>query len=222
MSKCDPVLGKKVHEYLLSKGVETPTILDALHQPAKHKLDVIENNFREIMKVLGLDLSDDSLVDTPSRVAKMYVNEIFKGLDYDSFPKCTAVTNKINYDEMVIEKDITAISCCEHHFVTIDQKVHIAYIPDKKVLGLSKLNRISKFFAQRPQIQERYVEQVFHALEFILETSNIAVVVRGKHYCVAQRGTEDSSSYTVTSKLGGVFKTESTVRKEFYDIVNAK
>jgi GTP cyclohydrolase I len=172
------------------------------------------------MVALGMDLSDDSLIDTPTRVAKMYVNEIFQGLDYNKFPKCTTVQNKMNYDEMVIEKGITAISSCEHHFVTIDQKVAIAYIPKDKVLGLSKLNRVSKFFAQRPQIQERYAEQVFHALEYILGTEDIAVVVRGKHYCVAQRGVEDSSSLTITSKLGGVFKSDSAVRKEFMDLVN--
>lgn len=220
MSKCDPVLGQKIHEHLVAMGVETPTVEEKLNQPTKKKLASIEKSFRSIMETLGLDLSDDSLTDTPARVAKMYVNEIFQGLDYNNFPKCTAVENKMSYDEMVLEKDITAISSCEHHFVTIDQKVHIAYIPKDKVLGLSKLNRVAKFFAQRPQIQERFAEQVFHALEFILETKNIAVVVKGKHYCVAQRGVEDSSSYTITSKIGGAFKTDSSLRKEFMDLVS--
>lgn len=221
MSKCDPVLGKKVHGYLLSKGVETPMIDDKLNQPARKKLAAIEKSFRTIMETLGLDLSDDSLVDTPTRVAKMYVNEIFQGLDYNNFPKCTAVENKMSYDEMVLERDITAISSCEHHFIVIDQKVHIAYIPKNKVLGLSKLNRVAKFFAQRPQIQERFAEQVFHALEFILETNNIAVVVKGKHFCVAARGAEDTSSYTITSKLGGAFRSDPDLRKEFMDLVNS-
>ena len=222
MSKCDPALGKLVNEYLIAKGVETPTVADKLAQSDKRKLAKIEKNVREIMETLGMDLSDDSLIETPTRVSKMYVQEIFGGLKYDNFPKCTAVQNKMKYDEMVVEKNITAISVCEHHLVTIDQQVHVAYIPKDKVLGLSKLNRVAKFFAQRPQIQERYAEQLFHALEFILETDDIAIVVRGKHYCVAQRGVEDTNSFTVTSKLGGVFKLDSAVRKEFMDLVNSK
>jgi len=218
--KTDAKLGEKVNAYLIAKGVETPVVKNAYSDmPKDHKISYIENYFTAIMEVLGLDLQDDSLVDTPKRVAKMYVNEIFQGLDYANFPKCTTVDNKMNYDEMVVEKDIIAISSCEHHFVTIDQKVSIAYIPKHKVLGLSKLNRIAKFFAQRPQIQERYAEQLFYALECILETDNIAIVVRGKHYCVAQRGVEDTSSYTITSKLGGGFKNDPALRKEFMDLV---
>jgi len=220
--KTDYELGKKVQDYLTQKGVETPVILDKLLVSDKTKIAKIEKHFRTIMETLGMDLNDDSLIDTPTRVAKMYVNEIFRGLNYAQFPKCTVVDNKMNYDEMVVEKNITAISSCEHHFVTIDQKVHIAYIPANKVLGLSKLNRIAKFFAQRPQIQERYAEQLFYALECILETSNIAIVVSGKHYCVAQRGVEDTSSYTITSKLGGDFKADALLRKEFMDLVNSK
>jgi GTP cyclohydrolase I len=222
MSKCDPDLGKKVNAYLKSIGVETPVIDEKLSVDSNIKIDIIRDKFKDIMVALGMDLNDDSLIDTPNRVAKMYVNEIFQGLDYNKFPKCTTVENKMKYDEMVIEKDITAISSCEHHFVTIDQKVAIGYIPKDRVLGLSKLNRISKFFAQRPQIQERYAEQVFHALEFILGTEDIAVIVKGKHYCVSQRGVEDSSSVTITSKLGGCFKSDSSVRKEFMDLVNSK
>jgi GTP cyclohydrolase I len=222
MSKVDKELGLKVHQYLIQCGVETPIIPEKLAVSEKVKLAKIEKNFRAIMETLGMDLADDSLIDTPTRVAKMYVQEIFRGLDYGNFPKCTAVDNKMKYDEMVVEKDITAISSCEHHFVTIDQKVSIAYIPKQKVLGLSKLNRISKFFAQRPQIQERYAEQLFHALEYILGTSDIAVFVRGKHYCVAQRGVEDTGSFTVTSKLGGGFKTDPSLRKEFMDLINSR
>lgn len=217
MASYDPELGKRVHEHLVERGVETP----ALHvdmDPLAKKI-MIEQNFATIMRILGLDLSDDSLADTPKRVAKMYVDEIFSGLDYKNFPKCTTVDNKMHYDEMVVERNITAISSCEHHFVTIDQKVDVAYIPKQKVIGLSKLNRLAKFFAQRPQIQERYAEQLFHALSFILETEHIGVVVRGKHYCVAQRGVEDASSFTVTSKLGGAFKAEMIVRKEFMDLI---
>jgi GTP cyclohydrolase I len=220
--KTDYELGLKVREHLVKVGVETPVVQEALDKSDKQKMAKIEKNVRAIMETLGMDLTDDSLIETPNRVAKMYVQEIFRGLDYKNFPKCTAVANKMGYDEMVVEKNITAISSCEHHLVTIDQKVDIAYIPKDKVLGLSKLNRLAKFFAQRPQIQERYAEQLFHALECILETDNIAIVVRGKHYCVAQRGVEDTSSFTVTSKLGGGFKKDPSLRKEFLDLVNAK
>lgn len=222
MSKTDAELGKKVNAYLIERGVETPTVADKLAVSDRVKMAKIEKHFKAIMETLGMDLTDDSLIETPVRVAKMYVTELFQGLDYKNFPKCTAVDNKMKYDEMVLEKNITAISMCEHHILTIDQKVSIAYIPKDKVLGLSKLNRIAKFFAQRPQIQERYAEQVFHSLECILGTEDIAIVVSGKHFCVAQRGIEDSSSYTITSKLGGSFKNNSDLRKEFMDLVNAK
>lgn len=217
MASYDPELGQRVHEHLVARGVETPALRVDMDPLAKKIM--IEQSFATIMRILGLDLSDDSLADTPKRVAKMYVDEIFSGLDYTNFPKCTTVDNKMHYDEMVVERNITAISSCEHHFVTIDQKVDVAYIPKQKVIGLSKLNRLAKFFAQRPQIQERYAEQLFHALSFILETEHIGVVVRGKHYCVAQRGVEDASSFTVTSKLGGAFKSEIIVRKEFMDLI---
>lgn len=220
--KTDPALGQRIHKYLLSLGVETPVVAATLQLDSEYKLKQIEESFSHIMDVLGLDRADDSLIDTPKRVAKMYVHEIFSGLNYNNFPKCTAVNNKMKYDEMVVERNITAISSCEHHFIVIDQKVDIAYIPKDRVLGLSKLNRIAKFFAQRPQIQERYAEQLFHALAFILETEDIAVVVNGKHYCVAQRGVEDTSSYTMTSKLGGSFKNNPTVRKEFMDLITSK
>lgn len=212
--KCDPALGRKINEYLISKGVETPTT-QLVHSNSQDKKQIIKKAVNDIMIALGLDMTDDSLIDTPSRVSKMYVDEIFRGLNYDLFPKCTAVDNKIEYDEMVVEKDITCISSCEHHLITIDSKATIAYIPNKKVLGLSKMNRIAKFFAQRPQIQERMTEQIFHALCYILDTDNVAVIVSGKHFCVAQRGVEDTNSVTVTSKLGGDFKTNPVVRSEF-------
>lgn len=218
MSKKDPELGYKIHQFLISQGVETPTDENRLHVDSEIKLKAIRENVHNIMITLGLDMTDDSLIDTPSRVAKMYVNEIFSGLDYHNFPKCTTVENKMGYDEMVVEKNVTCISACEHHLITIDQTATIAYIPSSKVLGLSKLNRIAKFFAQRPQIQERYTEQLYFALSYILETENVAVMVRGKHYCVAARGVEDTSSYTVTSKLGGVFKTDQSTKNEFLSL----
>jgi GTP cyclohydrolase I len=215
-SKTDSALGHQVHEHLVFCGVETP--LTKYEFDRDLKITVIEQSFERIMEVLGLDLKDDSLTETPKRVAKMYVDEIFWGLDYNNFPKCTVIENKMKYDEMVVEKDITMMSNCEHHFVTIDGKAHIAYMPKSKVLGLSKLNRIVEFFARRPQVQERIAEQIYHALEFILETKDVAVVIEGVHYCVKQRGVEDHNSYTITSKLGGAFKTDPTLRAEFFSI----
>ena len=217
-TKTDPDLGNRVHEHLIKCGVETPTNPNSLDR--KEKIDIIEQHFTAIMNALGLDLGDDSLVDTPKRVAKMYVNEIFWGLDYDAFPKCTTVDNKMKYDEMVVERNVNVQSNCEHHFVVIDGVATVAYIPKQKVLGLSKINRVVEYFAKRPQIQERLTEQVYHALQYILETDDIAVVVDAQHYCVKSRGVEDTGSSTVTSKLGGVFKSDPAVRLEFMNIVN--
>ena len=219
-TKCDPELGLRVHEYLVEKGVETPTIENGLSRT--DKIDLIETKMQDIMRALGLDLGDDSLIETPKRVAKMYVNEIFWGLDYEAFPKCTAVENKMHYDEMVIERGINVMSACEHHLIQIAGIATVAYIPNKKVLGLSKINRIVEYFAKRPQIQERLTEQVFHALCYILDTDNVAVVVDAKHYCVAARGVEDTGSTTITSKLGGVFKNDSSTRSEFMRLVQVK
>ena len=217
-TKTDPVLGQAVHEHLVKCGVETPTVLTDIDR--KDKIEKIESHFTEIMKTMGLDLSDDSLVDTPKRVAKMYVNEIFWGLDYEAFPKCTTVDNKMKYDEMVIERNVNVQSNCEHHFVVIDGVATVGYIPKQKVLGLSKINRIVEYFSKRPQIQERLTEQIYHALQFILDTDNIGVVIEAQHYCVKSRGVEDVGSSTVTSKLGGCFKTDPSVRAEFMNIVN--
>ena len=218
-TKTDPELGRKVHEHLVKCGVETPTIPNDIDR--KEKIEKIEHHFTAIMQTLGLDLTDDSLIETPKRVAKMYVNEIFWGLDYEAFPKCTTVENKMKYDEMVIERNVNVQSNCEHHFVVIDGVATVAYIPNQKVLGLSKINRIVEYFSKRPQIQERLTEQIYHALQFILDTDNIAVVIDAQHYCVKSRGVEDVGSSTVTSKLGGCFKNDPSVRLEFMNIVNA-
>jgi GTP cyclohydrolase I len=215
-TKTDPELGKQVHEHLVKMGVETPTFETSLDR--KQKIDLIENHFAKIMQVLGLDLDDDSLIETPKRVAKMYVNEIFWGLDYEAFPKCTTVENKMNYNEMVVEKNISVQSNCEHHFVIIDGLATVAYVPKEKVLGLSKINRIVEYFSKRPQIQERLTEQVFHALQYILETEDVAVMVHAQHYCVKSRGVEDTGSSTVTVRLGGGFKTDPAARAEFLAI----
>lgn len=217
-TKCDPELGKLVHEHLVKMGVETPVKPNKLDR--KEKIDIIEGHFQKIMEALGLDLSDDSLIETPKRVAKMYCNEIFWGLDYEAFPKCTTVENKMKYDEMVIERNVNVQSNCEHHLVVIDGLATVAYIPREKVLGLSKINRIVEYFSKRPQIQERLTEQIYYALQFILETDNIAVVIDAQHYCVKSRGVEDTGSSTVTSKLGGGFKSDPALRAEFMNIFN--
>ena len=215
-TKTDPELGQKIHEHLVKMGVETPTTDYQLDR--KEKIDVIEAHFNGIMRALGLDLNDDSLMDTPKRVAKMYVNEIFWGLDWEAFPKCTTVENKMHYNEMVVERNVNVQSNCEHHFVVIDGLATVAYVPKKKVLGLSKINRIVEYFAKRPQIQERLTEQIFHTLCYILETDDVAVMIDAQHYCVKSRGVEDTGSSTVTSRLGGGFKTDPAARQEFYNI----
>ena len=218
-SKCDPDLGLRVHEHLKNMGVETPTYTNSLNRT--EKIAEIEKSFAHILNVLGLDLADDSLNETPKRVAKMYVDEIFWGLEWEAFPKCTTVDNKMKYDEMVIERNINVQSNCEHHLVIIDGVATVAYIPNKKVLGLSKINRVVEYFSKRPQIQERLTEQIYHALTYILDTHNVAVVVDAQHYCVKSRGIQDVGSSTVTSKLGGVFKADPAVRGEFMNIVNS-
>jgi len=214
--KTDPTLGQAVHEHLVKMGVETPTFQTSLTRA--DKIDIIERKFKDIMEALGLDLDDDSLAETPKRVAKMYVGEIFWGLDYDAFPKCTTVDNKMQYNEMVVERNVNVQSNCEHHFVIIDGLATVAYVPKQKVLGLSKINRIVEYFSKRPQIQERLTEQVFHALCFILETDDVAVMIEAQHYCVKSRGVEDTGSSTVTSRLGGGFKTDPAARAEFYQL----
>jgi GTP cyclohydrolase I len=219
-TKTDPELGQKVHEHLVKMGVETPT--NPNNYDRKEKIDHIEAHFAHIMRILGLDLADDSLIDTPKRVAKMYVNEIFWGLDYEAFPKCTAVDNKMKYNEMVCERNINVQSNCEHHFVVIDGLATVAYVPNQKVLGLSKINRIVEYFSKRPQIQERLTEQVFHTLQYILDTEDVAVMIDAKHYCVASRGVEDTGSSTVTSKLGGGFKSDPAARAEFYQLARGR
>ena len=221
-TKTDPELGQKVHEHLVKMGVETPLKDTGQIIDRKGKIEVIEVLFANIMRTLGLDLTDDSLVDTPKRVAKMYVNEIFWGLDYEAFPKCTAVDNKMKYNEMVCERNINVQSNCEHHFVVIDGLATVAYVPNQKVLGLSKINRIVEYFSKRPQIQERLTEQIFHTLQYILETEDVAVMIDAKHYCVASRGVEDTGSSTVTSKLGGGFKTDPAARAEFYQLARQR
>ena len=220
--KCNPSLGKEVHAYLVKQGLETP-MTDQVKESAEKKIAAITDSFGDIMIELGLDTTDDSLMDTPKRVAKMYVNEIFYGLNYDYFPKCTAIENKMkNNGSFLLEKNINVQSNCEHHFVVIDGLATVAYIADKKLLGLSKLNRIVQFFAKRPQVQERLTEQIRATIQYVAETKDVAVYVDAKHWCVKSRGIQDQTSSTVTLSVGGVFaEKESETRKEFLNLARS-
>lgn len=216
--KNNPNLGKEVREHLTSLGLETPLVSEKLDVDNKTKIDILEKNFQNIWETLGYDMSDDSLVDTPKRMAKMWVLETMWGLQEDNFPKCTVVENKFNADEMVCVKDITIMSNCEHHGVVIDGVCAIAYIPKRNVLGLSKLNRVANYFAARAQVQERLTSQIHAALCYILDTEDVAVLMDAEHYCVKSRGVEDTTSSTVTSKLSGAFKNDPATRQEFMSI----
>ena len=204
---------RSVRDALLMRGLETPLIENGLTRD--QKFERIKEAFEEIASTLGLDLQDDSLCDTPKRIAKMYVDEIFSGLDYARFPKATAIDNKMGVEEMVRIDDISMVSTCEHHFVTIDGMASVAYIPASRIIGLSKVNRIVRFFAQRPQVQERLTQQVLVALQTLLETENVAVSINAVHYCVKARGVMDTNSRTRTTALGGQFKKDSRTRAEF-------
>jgi len=216
--KVDPELGRRVLAFLTQSGVETPRSENQLSE--SEKMNTIQASFETIMKAMGLDLTDDSLKDSPLRVAKMFVQEMYWGLDPNYFPKITAVENKMGYESMVIEKNIVVHSTCEHHFVLIDGYAHVGYIPENKVLGLSNLNRIVEYFSRRPQIQERLTEQIYYTLSHILETENVAVMMKAKHYCVKSRGVQDINCETITSKLGGCFKNDSSSRNEFLQLVH--
>lgn len=208
----------KVRQALLDKGIETPMI--DLTKDKDQRRGEIEHHMREVMHLIGLDLTDDSLEETPKRIAKMFIDEIFSGLDYANFPKITNIQNRMQVSEMVLVNDVTLTSTCEHHFVTIDGLVSVAYYPKNWVIGLSKINRIISFFAQRPQVQERFTEQVLLAFQTILETEDVAVYVKATHFCVKCRGIKDSNSYTVTSAFGGVFLNDRETRKEFLTAIN--
>lgn len=198
---------------LLSRGLETPMTSNELSRDQRYSK--IRDAFTEIMESLGLDLRDDSLEETPHRIAKMYVDEIFGGLDYAQFPKITLIENKMNVEEMVCVENIDLTSTCEHHFVTIDGSANVAYIPKDTVIGLSKINRLVRFFSQRPQVQERLTQQVLVAMQTLLGTEDVAVTINAVHYCVKARGVKDGNSSTRTTSLGGVFKSDPASRAEF-------
>jgi GTP cyclohydrolase I len=216
--KTDPFTGYIVRDYLCKKDVETPMVNIVFPDYGK-KFDVIRENVYKIMEALGLDLKDDSLKDTPKRIAKMYLNEIFWGLDYANFPKITTIENKMQYENMLLERHIKVSSTCEHHFIPMMGEAFIAYIPDRRVMGLSKINRIVEFFSRRPQVQERLTEQIFHTLCLLLETEDIAVLIKAEHTCVKLRGVEDINSDTITSRLGGKFLEGAALRNEFYQSI---
>lgn len=206
------------NDHIGSSG-ETPIRKDAFVLDDNEKIDRIEKNVREIMLTLGLDLDDDSLNGTPKRVAKMYVKEIFSGLHPDRRPKSSTFQNKYKYGEMLVEKNITVYSTCEHHLLPIVGKAHIAYISGGTVVGLSKMNRIVDYFAKRPQVQERMNIQIVKELQRVLGTEDVACVIDAKHLCVNSRGIRDIESSTVTAEYGGKFKQEA-VRREFLDYIN--
>ena len=190
-----------VHEALVARGLETPMRAPVQEIDNETRKRLITGHMTEIMQLLNLDLSDDSLMETPHRITKMYVDEIFSGLDYSRFPKITVIENKMKVDEMVTVRDITLTSTCEHHFVTIDGKATVAYIPKDSVIGLSKINRI--------------VQQILIALQTLLGTNNVAVSIDAVHYCVKARGIRDATSATTTTSLGGLFKSSQNTRQEF-------
>lgn len=195
----------------LYTGLETPMKSNAFAKSDEEKKESIAQLFAQIMDVMGLDLNDDSLRGTPKRVAKMYIEEIFSGLNPENKPKVALFDNKYQYNQMLVEKDITFYSNCEHHFVPIIGKAHVAYISSGKVIGLSKLNRIVQYYAKRPQVQERLTNQIALELQNILDTPDIAVIIDAKHLCVSSRGVKDDTSATVTSYYGGAFKSSEKI-----------
>lgn len=197
---------------------DTPLRADAFKMDDATKIEMIEKHFKGIMEVLGLDLSDDSLRGTPKRVAKMYIKEVFRGLDPANKPDIKLFDNKYQYNQMLVEKNITLYSHCEHHFVPIIGKAHVAYISSGKVIGLSKLNRIVQYYSQRPQVQERLNMQIANELKRILQTEDVAVVIEATHLCVSSRGIKDTQSATVTAEYGGKFL-DMDVRNEFLKYV---
>ena len=202
-----------VRNTLIQQGLETPMIDTGLNPEEKYQR--IKELMSDVVSTLGLDLSDDSLAETPHRIAKMYVHEIFSGLDYSEFPKLSVIDNKMGANEMVKVRDIDLTSTCEHHFVTIDGVAKVASIPKDKIIGLSKINRVVRFFGRRPQVQERLTRQILVALQALLKTDDVAVSIDATHYCVKSRGVQDSNSQTSTTALGGCFKENIHTRAEF-------
>ncbi|MEO5977492.1 MAG: GTP cyclohydrolase I FolE [Chryseolinea sp.] len=205
----------------VASSMNTPLRPDAFDMDDDLKIEKIEKHFREIMTILGLDLTDDSLNGTPRRVAKMYVKEVFSGLNPKNRPNARLFENKYNYDQMLVEKDITFYSHCEHHFVPIYGKAHVAYFSSGKVIGLSKINRIVQYFSKRPQVQERLTVQIGKEMERVLQSTDVGVVIDANHMCVASRGVGDTNSKTGTAYFSGKFRDEN-VKREFLNYINSK
>ena len=205
----------------ISTNVETPLRHDAFVKSDQQKIEAIQKYFAKIMEELGLDLTDDSLSGTPYRFAKMYVKELFYGLDPSKKPKISTFNNKYGYKKMLIEQNITIDSACEHHFLPIVGHAHIAYVPNKKVIGLSKINRLVDYYSHRPQVQERLCLQILKDLQQSLETNDVIVVINAKHLCVSSRGIKDKNSFTTTTEYGGVFE-DINYRNEFFGSLSSK
>ena len=199
-------------------SAETPLRADAFEKTDAEKMQTIEKHFHIIMEEMGLDMTDDSLSGTPHRVAKMFIQEIFSGLDPKNKPKMSVFENSYHYDKMLVEANISFNSTCEHHFLPIVGKAHIGYVSSGKVIGLSKLNRIVDYYSRRPQVQERLIMQIFNELKTVLETDNVIVVMEATHLCVSSRGIKDESSYTSTIQYGGVFN-EKENRNDFFNMM---
>ncbi|WP_010520924.1 GTP cyclohydrolase I FolE [Aquimarina agarivorans] len=202
----------------IATSIQTPLRPDAFDKSDEEKIKNIQYHFKMIMQEMGLDLTDDSLSGTPYRVAKMYIKELFYGLNPANKPKLSTFDNKYSYKRMLVEQNITIDSACEHHFLPIVGHAHVAYIPNKKVIGLSKINRLVNYYARRPQVQERLVLQILNDLQTVLDTKDVIVSVTAKHLCVSSRGIKDQSSFTTTLEYGGCFVEESR-RNEFLTII---
>ena len=207
-----------IDEHHIATSAATPLREDAFEMNDELKIQLIQKHFKDIMHIMGLDLSDDSLKETPHRVAKMFVKEIFSGLNPANKPEATLFQNKYQYDEMLIEKNITLYSYCEHHFVPIVGKVHVAYISNGNVIGLSKINRLVQYYAKRPQVQERLTNQIAEGLKEVLQTNDVAIVIDAVHLCVTSRGINDTNSSTVTTYYSGKFNGE-TKKAEFLSLL---
>ncbi len=214
----DNLLIEEMGDQHKASSVETPLRADAFDLTDEEKIAAIEPHFKAIMEILGIDLRDDSLRGTPLRVAKMYVKELFQGLNPANMPSMTLFDNKFQYNEMLVEKNINFYTNCEHHFVPFFGKAHVAYISSGKVIGLSKLNRLVEYFSKRPQVQERLTMQVGKALQTVLQTQDVAIMMDAKHLCVSSRGVKDDSSNTITTFFGGKFQEEQT-KMEFLKYV---
>ncbi len=216
------ILEKEIYELIGDNhqmtSAETPLRADAFDKSDAEKMAVIEKHFHVIMEEMGLDMTDDSLQGTPHRVAKMFIKEIFSGLNPANKPKISVFDNSYNYDKMLVEANISFNSTCEHHFLPIVGKAHIGYVSSGKVIGLSKLNRIVDYYSRRPQVQERLIMQIFNELKTVLETDNVIVVMEATHLCVSSRGIKDESSYTSTIQYGGIFD-EKENRNDFFNLI---